>query len=181
MKRRRGQALVMVALSLTVMVGMLALSVDLGVAYLTRKSAQAAADAAALAGAGSAFAVLGSVVYGSCPAGVVCQGLTACGAARSPPTNVDSACLYASQNGFSTGGNGGDQTVMVASNINAAPLAPGVSTNYWVMVQISQNVPQFFGGILNNTDITVTVTSMAAIVQVIGSGSTTATTVALVQ
>lgn len=50
-KDESGQALVIVALSLVVLLGATALSVDLGMAYNAKAKLQAAADAAALAGA----------------------------------------------------------------------------------------------------------------------------------
>jgi uncharacterized membrane protein len=161
---RRGQALVMVALAMTVMCGFLALAVDLGLAYSIRKSAQAAADSAALAGAGNA---LGSGVY------------VACGPGPSCGPSTDSAYLYASKNGFSNSSNNGyAQTVSVQSGITVPwPSETGVvSTNYWVMVVASEQIPQFFSGIFGNTPIIVKVSSVAAIVQVEGHA-----TVALVQ
>jgi hypothetical protein len=165
----------MVALAMTTMCGFLALAVDVGVAYSVRKSAQAASDAGALAGAANA---LGTGVYGTCGAIVVCQPApAACGASGSAPyTTLGSACLYASRNGFSSGGNNGSQTVSVASDINASPNAPGVAANYWVMVEVSEEIPRFFGGVLNSPLLFVRTTSVAAVVQVAG-----ATTVALVQ
>jgi hypothetical protein len=49
--REQGQSLVTVALLLVVLIGMLALTLDGGYAYLQRRAAQTAADAGALAGA----------------------------------------------------------------------------------------------------------------------------------
>ena len=165
----------MVALAMTTMFGFMALAVDLGVAYFTRKAALGAADAAALAGAVQALAVYGvSGVYGSCLAGVGCQALTVCPSSPSNPpvTNIDNACLYALRNGFSNGGNGGGQTVSVASDVTSpSPYAAGVASNYWVMVQISEQIPQFFGGVLGNGSLNVGVRSVAAIVQVVVTGS----------
>jgi hypothetical protein len=48
----RGQVLAVAALAMTVFLGMLALSIDLGMVYTARTESQRAADAAALAGAG---------------------------------------------------------------------------------------------------------------------------------
>lgn len=176
-KGRRGQALVMLAFAMTAIVGFLALAVDLGLAYSIRKSAQAAADAAALAGAQNA---LGTGVYSSCTTVVVCQALAPCGAAvGSPPSTIGSACLYALQNGFSNSSNNGYvQTVNVASNTAGAwPGETGVvATDYWVMVQISEQIPQIFSAVLGNPAL-IQVSSVAAIVQ---EGIESAT-VALVQ
>ena len=50
-REERGQAMVIVALSLVVLLGATALSVDVGMQFNTKAKLQAAADAAALAGA----------------------------------------------------------------------------------------------------------------------------------
>lgn len=50
-KNERGQALVIVLLALTVLLGMSALAIDVGHAYFAQRSLQSSADAAALAGA----------------------------------------------------------------------------------------------------------------------------------
>jgi Flp pilus assembly protein TadG len=50
-KNERGQSLVLVALMLFVFIGMMALAIDGGFTYVSRRSAQNAADAGALAGA----------------------------------------------------------------------------------------------------------------------------------
>jgi hypothetical protein len=49
--QRHGHAVILVAISLTVLIGFVALAVDLGLLYVTRAELQRAADAAALAGA----------------------------------------------------------------------------------------------------------------------------------
>ena len=54
--RRRGAAAVAVVVSLVVLLGFAALSIDLGHLYLTRAELQRTADAAALAGATSGLA-----------------------------------------------------------------------------------------------------------------------------
>ncbi len=50
-RRESGQVLVLVALASSVLIGFLALSVDVGNLYLARRQAQSAADAAAIVGA----------------------------------------------------------------------------------------------------------------------------------
>ncbi len=178
--RRSGQALVFVALAIFVVFSFMALAVDLSLAYIIRESAQAAADVAALGGAARAFRFLKpGLDYNLCTTGGVCRtGTESCPTGRgpsSPPTSMDSACLYAAQNGFSTGGN---QVVNITSGINGSLFAPGVATKYWVMAEVSDQIPQIFGGILSSQLITVRVRSVAAIVDVVGSPTTT---VALVQ
>ncbi len=177
---RRGQALVMVAFAMVAMFAFMALAVDLGLAYGVRKSAQAAADAAALAGAVGAFNLLGpDADYGDkCPPGVVCLAVPA-SCPLGFPNPPAGTCLYASLNGFSTGGGGYRTTVNVQSGVYPSPFAPNVRTKYWVMVQVSEQIPRIFGGILNTPFITVTATGVASIVDVIGPPA--GTTVALVQ
>jgi hypothetical protein len=63
--QERGISLIMVALSLTVILGMAALSIDLAGLYVEKSEAQRAADAGALAGA-QVFANLGCTLDASC-------------------------------------------------------------------------------------------------------------------
>ncbi len=195
MKHRRGQALVMFALASTTICGFLALAVDVGLAYSIRKSAQSAADLAALAGAQQALSVIGTAVYavGSCPATAGCTpqrgSLVSCvSSPTNPPQNsIDSACLYASKNGFvnSSSNNGYTQTVSMAAftnpNNTSLNYAPGVKTaNYWVYVEISEQIPYLFGGVLNSGFLDVDVSAVAAIIQS-GSGVNKKSTIYLVQ
>jgi Flp pilus assembly protein TadG len=187
----------MFALAITTICGFLALAVDVGLAYSIRKSAQSAADAAALAGVQQALSAVGTAIYTSCPPGVLCQTTpVSCTAstANPPQTSIDSACLYASKNGFTTGSNNGyPQTVSVTSNYNdetdvwGDPHSPPdasslVTTNYWVEVKISETIPYLFGGLVKNTSggwntklFTVNVKAVAAITQNDSSGSTIST------
>jgi uncharacterized membrane protein len=202
-KDQGGQALVMFALALTTICGFLALAVDVGLAYSIRKSAQSAADLAALAGVQQALSVIGTAVYsvGSCPATAGCtpQKGAEIGCSSSPanpPQNsIDSACLYALRNGFVNGSpnNGYMQTVSVAAFTNpstpkSSPIyAPGLYvTNYWVYVEITEQVPYLFGGVLSLLPgvtislLSVDVSAVAAIVQT-GSGASKKSTISLVQ
>src|SRR5437879_13391501 len=71
-RQKNGQAIVLVTLSLFVMAGMMGLAVDFGWMFFLKKSAQAAADAGALAAVQEAKARLGSAfnfsTLTSCPA-----------------------------------------------------------------------------------------------------------------
>jgi len=69
--------------------------------------------------------------------------------------------------------------VSVASNIGATSFAPGVVPNYWVMVEVSEQVPQFFSGVLGGTPAVVKVRSVGAIVQLVNTSS--APSMALIQ
>jgi Flp pilus assembly protein TadG len=59
----RGATIVIVALALVVLIGIIALAVDIGYMYATRNELQNVADAAALAGAGYLGSVYASVTY----------------------------------------------------------------------------------------------------------------------
>jgi hypothetical protein len=163
--RQRGQALLMLTVSLLTLVGMLGLSVDLGWMYFMKKSAQAAADAAAVAGAQAAFKSGGATP--SCGTQVVCQSATACPTSiGSPPSsNAGNACLYAQANGFTTGGHSGRQSVTVEANTTSPPpAAPGVqSMHYWVTVHVAESVPQLFSAILGNSTGTVSAQATAGV------------------
>lgn len=147
----RGQILLMTTLSVVALFGMLALAVDLGWSYFTRKSAQKAADAASMA---AAIQVLATVGNGTpvCGSNVTCQNSTACPVSinNPPKTEIDVACLYAQQNGFTNGGAGGTQTVMVQSGTTTPPpTAPGVSgIYYWITVRVMQTNFVWFGSVL---------------------------------
>ena len=95
----------MMTLSLTVILGMLGLAVDVGWAYYRQQAAQAAADAAAVAAVRAAVTSAGGVPTCS-TAGVYCGGATNCPATApgSASTSFDNACMLASANGFTTSG-----------------------------------------------------------------------------
>jgi hypothetical protein len=105
-RTRRGQVVVMVTLALIAMIGMLGLAVDLGWSYFVKKSAQAAADSAAMAAALEAYKTAGpSAPYtGKCGVSLVCA-VTPVNCSGS--MNLTAGCLYAQQNGFAVGGHGG--------------------------------------------------------------------------
>src|SRR5579884_3946702 len=100
----RGQAAIMVTLSLVVTLGLLGLVVDIGWAYWRKEACATAADSAVLAAARYVSAN-SSFTCGS--GGVTCQSDTACPASPSSPptTNIGAGCLYAKQNGFVNSGN----------------------------------------------------------------------------
>jgi len=160
----------MVTLSLFVMLGMLALAVDLGWAHFRQQSAQAAADAAASAAAQAAFHAGGTSV-GCGTLGVVCQTAPqACSSSPSnpPSTNFDSGCLYAAANGFRQGGR---QSVRLAANAGSGPpTAPGVNARYWVTAYVSENNPRLFSAILPGGAVGVSARATAIIPPASGGG-----------
>ena len=165
---RRGQALIMVAMVLFSMLGMIGLVVDLGWSYYIKKSAQAAADAAALA-AVSRVAVNGP--YSCLGSGFACQAVTTCSDPPAQPsvTNIDAACYYAQLNGFVAGGR---QTVTMAADVTSPPpTVPNVNVFYWATARVSQTTPQLFSAILGNLLGTVGARATAGIVNVIVPGT----------
>ena len=144
-KSEAGQALILVTFSLTVLLGMIGLAVDLGWSYYRRQAAQGAAEAAAIAAAVSAASNSGSI---SC-SNATCQSATACAAnPTGPPTdNISSGCLYAKANGFL---NAGQQTVQISSNLSSPPAVPGVATLYWVTATITERNAQLFSGLFGS-------------------------------
>jgi hypothetical protein len=133
----------MMTLSLTVILGMLGLVVDLGWAYYRQQAAQAAADAAAIA------AVRAAVT--SDPSGPTCTGAVWCGAATncpavapaSPSTNFDNACMLASANGFTTSGI--DTVSVQAGTSSPVPTVSGPAAGYWAVVRVKEALPALFG------------------------------------
>ncbi len=158
--RTRGQAAILISMSLVVTLGTLGLVVDVGWAYWRREAAATAADSAALAAARYAAANFSS--YTSCPTGLTCSSSgTACSATpTSPPTSTFGAgCLYAKQNGFL---NSGNQTVSMAGNITSSPVT-GVSPAYWVSATASEKIPTTFSAVLGQTASNVSVKAVAGV------------------
>jgi Putative Flp pilus-assembly TadE/G-like len=159
----------MATFCLVAMIGMIGLVTDLGWAHFVRLKAQAAADAAAVAGAEFVLTSAGQSGTIACGAGIVCQSETGCpGSLSSPPTsNVQAACLYAQANGFV---NRGNQKVTVASGTSSPPpTASGVHVSYWLTVRVSESVPQFFSAVLGNTTATVAARATGGLVGSSGS------------
>jgi putative Flp pilus-assembly TadE/G-like protein len=133
----------MITLSLTLMLGMLGLAVDLGWAYYRQQAAQAAADA------GAAAAVRAAV--SSAPGGPACAGAVWCGAASNCPSTApasasssfDNACMLAAANGFTTVGI--DTVSVQAGTSNPVPGVSGPSPAYWATVRVSEALPALFG------------------------------------
>jgi hypothetical protein len=159
----------MVALSLFAMCGLLGLAVDVGWSFFIKKSAQAAADSAALAGAAAAYAIDPSA--SSCPGGAnklnCTTGATHCNTITSANGNLYNACQYAAQNGFTDGANGYTVTVDADRTASrAAPTVSGVATSvyaYWVTVRASQDIPQLFSAVWGNRTGTAAARATGAI------------------
>ncbi len=176
-KSQKGQALLLVTVSLLAMCGLLGLAVDLGWSYFVKKSAQAAADSAALAAV--TFAKANATppyitCNGSSPAALYCDSTpSTCASivASYPLSNVNSACLYAQQNGFQDGV--GNVKVTVAANITSpAPTVQGVAVTYWVTVRVSQQIPQLFSAVFGNSSSLVSARATAALANVVATPTT---------
>ncbi len=132
---------------LVMTLGMLGLVVDFGWSHWRREACRTAAQSAVIA-AGMAARHANF----TCGTGVTCQASTACPATLTSPTAdpIVAACLYARQNGFTDGSNGGKQSVRIAADLsaNAAPPANGVKPDYWISATIAEKVPQTFSSIL---------------------------------
>jgi hypothetical protein len=168
-RTRGGQAIVMVTLGLLAMFGMMGLAVDVGWSFFLRKTAQAAADSAALA---SAYVALSAIQ--SAGIGVNCTTL-GCTTAPVPcaaaTRNLVNGCQYAAQNGFTAGAG---TTVTIDANLlsNRPPAhSPGLNPLYWVTVRIQQQVPQLFSAVMGHPTGTTGARATAAIIENFTNGS----------
>lgn len=163
--RTRGQAAVMIALSLIPLLGMIGLVADLGFAYWRKEQCRTAAQSAAIAGAVAAASR--SLTCGTGSTTVPCQAATACPSTLSTPTTdpVQAACLYAKQNGFTNGANNGRISVTIAANLSSAVASPasGVSPAYWIQATVSQQLPPTFSAVLGQGLSTVKMESTAGV------------------
>ena len=140
----RGQAAIFVTLSLPLTLGAVGFVVDLGWAYYRKQACQTAAEAGASAAGVTAF----KATQQNCSGGWTCQSDLACPASLTNTADpVQVACLYAKQNGFTNGANGGKQKVSVEANTTASPVA-GISPSYWIRVTVSEQLPLTFLSVL---------------------------------
>lgn len=158
----RGQVIVLFALSLVVLVGMLALILDGGRVYTERRMAQNAADAAATAGAAS--------LNMSNPPASITSSLPAVQAA---------ACKAAAANGFGSGKVdstcGPDGTVVqihVPGSNDGVGKLPGVLSQFdaqgYVQVTVTSNFRPFVAGIFGYNDFAAS--ALAVAVNIPGNG-----------
>lgn len=156
----------MMTLSLTLILGMLGLVVDLGWAYYRQQAAQAAADAAAIAAVRAT--VTSSTGTPACSGGVWCGAATNCPAVApgSPATSFDNACMLASANGFTTSGI--DTVSVQAGTSSAVPTVAGPSASYWAIVRVKEHLPALFGAAFARGGLSPSAIATAA---AIGSGA----------
>jgi hypothetical protein len=173
-KKNGGQAIVMVTLALIAMAGMMGLAVDLGWSYFVQKQAQAAADSGALAAVQEAYRRLGGVVSSvTCTTGGNTDCVTNLPCSSISSGNLYSGCLYAAQNGFTSGGlNSRQQVTITSGNTTPIPTVPDVTdVRYWVTVRTVQTIPQLFSAVLGNSQGTVSAIATAAVAAQIVPGS----------
>ncbi len=163
----KGQATILVTLALLAMFGLIGLAVDFGWAFYVRRSAQAAADSAALAATRAALQSIAPSIdclTMGCDVTPVSCDLVSAG-------NLLVGCTYAQRNGFAPGGNSGHQAVTIQANTGNPATAPGVSSSYWVTVRVSETVPQLFSALLGHPLATVSARATGAVADVVVTGS----------
>jgi hypothetical protein len=151
----------MVTISLPVTLGLIGMVVDVGWAYFREEACRTAAQAGAFAAAMAADKASNL----TCASGVTCTtGYAACplSPVKPPSTNLQNGCLYAQQNGFTAGGNGGRQNVKYNANTTASPVA-GVTPNYWVQFMATERIPTLFAAVFGQTWLVVSARSTAGV------------------
>jgi hypothetical protein len=157
----RGQAAVLMTVTMIPLMGLLGLVIDIGWAYWRKEACKTAAEAAAFA---SAMAASTAANFNCKPAGALpCPSSQPCppNPDKPPGDNIGNACLYARQNGFV---NSGKQSVTISANTTGIPVA-GVSPSYWVSATVSESIPQLFSAVLGNRWAKVRARGTAAIFQ----------------
>src|SRR6516225_5829577 len=158
-KNERGQALMVCAVVFIAILGMIGLVLDVGWSYYVGKKAQAAADAAATAAVAQALQTNGPAATPTCDT-LGCQSAAACPASQ----NLTAACQYATANGFTNGGEGGSQAVLIAAGAGGTPPGvPNVPVDYWVQVTTTNSLPQWFSGFFASQGFTATARATAAL------------------
>jgi len=153
----------MMALTLTMLFGVVGFSVDLGQSYYRKQAAKATADA--MAAAAAAWA---STNTPACGTTVLCSS-NSCSSLTTAGNASYVGCLYSTPNGFTDGATG--QTVTINANSGSpSGSAPGVSTAFWFTANVTETEPQLFLGILGLSTAVVKAQSTAGLVSS-GSGS----------
>ncbi len=139
----RGQAVLMMAVSIPLMFGVLGLAVHSGWNYWRSESCKTAAQAAAFAAARQAQ-LSGNL---QCGAGVECQSSPAsCPGELTPVpgSNLMAGCNYAGANGFT---NRGNVVVEYQAGTGKSPVT-GPAPAYWVRFTITEKAPLYLAAVL---------------------------------
>src|SRR6266545_1940278 len=139
-KKMRGQAILLLTIALIPMIGLLGMVVDLGYMRFVQRSAQTAADAAARSAVARFNSTIGGAVFTCSDFDWICHAEPyTCPAGLTTAANpIDTACLYAKQNGFYT--NNPNQNVTLVSGVTGQPppTAPGInSAAWWITVRVT--------------------------------------------
>lgn len=165
----------MATLLIILVLSMMGLAMETGMAFYIRQEAHAAAESAAMA---TVLAAMGSVSGSSMTcsssgsAGTQCSlTATTCAASpNSPPqTNLDNGCLFAKQNGFTVGGN--TVVKITANNTSPPPNNPNVSVIYWAQASVATRQPQLFSALFSSSGLFTGARATAAIVSTGGAPS----------
>jgi Flp pilus assembly protein TadG len=153
-RARNGQTAVLFTLMMIPLFGVVGLVVDIGWAYYRREAAQMAADAAASAAATAAYTAAGGAAPTCSTSGVACYAsdYTCPTTITTPANNIQTGCMYAADNGFTSTGK---QRVVIQSGVGTAPTSSGVTVAYWVMVRVTEQIPQLFSSVLGYPNATV--------------------------
>lgn len=145
-KRQEGQVLVIVALSMTALLGFVGLATDVGILLRARRMVQTAADAAALAGAAESLAerTPSSVTLGMWNAAATDALLNGF-----PP---------GASNGAANSSSGITLTIYINPNITIS----GFNYNGYVQAVVSRNTPTIFMNLFGFHSIDVTATAIAS-------------------
>jgi hypothetical protein len=143
------------------MCGLLGLAVDLGWGYFVKKSAQASADAGAMAAAQSVLSFVGQTQ--SFPSE---WGYSSSACPDTADAGLSGGCKYAQQPGFAG-------TITMTSGVYSAP--PTVSNlptaYYWATARAVQVIPQLFSAVLGNPAGISSARASAAIVTEYANGA----------
>ena len=127
--------------------GSLGLVVDVGWAFFRREAAQTAADSAAQSAAAAAYLSAGGGSINCSVTNVACYSTEyECPSTlTTAANNIQAGCLYAKENGFTTAGR---QKVTFLSGAGTPATATGAPMSYWVIVRVSERIPQLFSAVL---------------------------------
>jgi len=175
-RRERGITMILVAVAMTAIIAMAALSIDVITLYLAREEAQRSADAAALAAA-KVISVSG-ITGAADPATDSASWKLICGGSSSTATQAAQAVVQ--QNAVGGAAIAGTSTVTylagsggtISSSTDCSTLSTAFAVNPIVTVQIQQTgLPTFFSRIWRRTTNTVSATATAEVFNPSDSGN----------
>ena len=161
MNRQSGQTGVMMALSLTVLFGVVGFTVDVGTSYYTKQKAQAAAESAAMAAA--SYAKANGITCGT--NGIACNStLTSCSTITTGVLYV--GCQYANQNGFPM------SAISMAANLSSTttpPCNPCTTPGYWIEARVATTHNSLFMDVAGSATANINAQAFAGVTGSTGS------------